>query len=136
MKFNEVFYTPTLPLSKGKSFDYEYHNSVIDVIKQNVKNIILTNPGERVMDPDFGVGISRFLFEQVGTFEAQLVTRIRSQLIKYAPFIKVDNIDIGTDGENAVFVDINYFIPSLNINDNFNTTVKTDISTGGPKFLV
>ncbi len=136
MKFNEIFYTPTLPLVKGKSFDYEYHNNAIDVIKQNIKNIILTNPGERVMDPDFGVGVSRFLFEQVGTFETQLVARIRNQLTKYAPFVRVDNIDVGTDGQNAVFVDINYFIVSLNVNDNFNTTVKTDISTGGPKFLV
>ena len=83
MKFNEIFYTPTLPLVKGKSFDYEYHNNAIDVIKQNIKNIILTNPGERVMDPDFGVGVSRFLFEQVGTFETQLVARIRNQLTYY-----------------------------------------------------
>jgi len=136
MKVNEIFYTPTLPLSKGKSFDYEYHNNVVDVIKQNVKNVILTNPGERVMDPEFGVGISRYLFEQVGTFEAQLVTRIRSQLRKYTPFVKVEDIDVGTDGENAVFINIKYFITSLNMNDSFSTTVKTDISTGGPKFLV
>jgi phage baseplate assembly protein W len=135
MKVNEVFYTPILPLAKGKSFDYEYHNNVIDVIKQNVKNVILSNPGERVMDPTFGVGVSRYLFEQAGTFEVQLTTRIRTQLRKYTPFIRVDNIDVGTDGENAVFVDIKYFIKTLNVNDNFNTTIKTDISTGGPKFL-
>tara|TARA_B100000287_G_C20656484_1_gene788731 strand:+ start:516 stop:926 length:411 start_codon:yes stop_codon:yes gene_type:complete len=136
MKKNEVYYAPTLPLTKGKSYDYEYHNNVLDVVKQNIKNIILTNPGERVMDPSFGVGISTFLFEQVGTFEPRLANRIRAQIGKYAPFVKVENVDISSDGDNAVFVNVTYTVISINVNDSFSTTAKTDLSTGGPKFLV
>ena len=37
--------------------------TMMEVIKQNFKNLVLTNPGERVMLTDFGVGIRRFLFE-------------------------------------------------------------------------
>ena len=136
MKTNDKFYTPSLPLVRGKSLDYEYHDSIIDVIKKNIKNVILTNPGERVMDPTFGVGVSRFMFEQVGTFEVELKTRIKSQLKKYVPFVTVSGVHVGSDGENAIYVNINYFVPSLNIEDNINTTIKTDISTGGPKFVI
>ena len=53
------FYTPQLPLSRGDSFDYEYIRDVPHLVKQNLKNILLTIPGERSMDPDFGVGISK-----------------------------------------------------------------------------
>ena len=35
-----------------------------ELIEQNLKNLLLTMPGERIMDPTFGVGISTFLFEQ------------------------------------------------------------------------
>ena len=136
MKKNEVYYTPTLPLAKGTSYDYEYHDNIIDVIRQNLKNIILTNPGERVMDPSFGVGVSTYLFEQVGTFESDLATRIRSQIGKYASFVTVRDVIINSDGDNGIFVNISYRVDSINIEDNFSTTFKTDISTGGPKFVV
>ena len=35
-----------------------------EVIRQNLKNLILTVPGERIMIPDFGVGLKKLLFEQ------------------------------------------------------------------------
>ena len=33
-------------------------------IKSNLINVLLTEPGERVMEPDFGVGLKLLLFEQ------------------------------------------------------------------------
>ena len=65
------FYTPQLPLSRGDSFDYEYIRDVTQLVKQNLKNILLTIPGERAMDPDFGVGVSTYLFENFGSFEGE-----------------------------------------------------------------
>ena len=54
--------TPRLPLIKGNSFDYELITSYQELIRQNLKNILLTNPGERIMDINFGVGLNSFLF--------------------------------------------------------------------------
>ena len=62
--------------------------------KQNLKNLLLTNPGERVMIPEFGVGISRLLFENKDSaIEAALTSRIESQVNRYMPWVFINNID-------------------------------------------
>tara|TARA_Y100001972_G_C7619735_1_gene310775 strand:- start:136 stop:546 length:411 start_codon:yes stop_codon:yes gene_type:complete len=136
MKINKNFYTPILPLSRGKNLDYEYHGTVVDVVKQNLKNILLTNPGERVMDPDFGVGVSRFLFEVKGTFEDILRDRVYRQISKYAPYVQLEDVEITGEEDNSVFVLLKYSIDGLNLTDTLSTTVTTDVTTGGPKFVV
>ena len=37
------------------------------VVDQNLKMVLLTAPGERLMFPNFGVGMRRYLFEQGAT---------------------------------------------------------------------
>ena len=55
----------TLPLSLGDSDGpYLTHDDMESVAAQNLKMIVLTSPGERVMDSSFGVGIRSYLFEQ------------------------------------------------------------------------
>tara|TARA_Y100000590_G_scaffold445601_1_gene577992 strand:+ start:247 stop:660 length:414 start_codon:yes stop_codon:yes gene_type:complete len=132
----DKFYTPSLPLARGNSFDYEYIRNLEDLVKQNLKNILLTIPGERVMDPDFGVGVSTFLFEQFGTFEHQLKGDIHRQVSRYAPFIELKEVVISNENDDILRVTLRYTIPSLSVEDELSVGTKTDTSTGGPKFLV
>ena len=130
------FYTPLLPLSRGQSFDYDYVRSLEDLVKQNLKNILLTIPGERSMNPDFGVGVSNYLFENFGSFEEDLRARIFSQVLKYASFIDLKTVDISSEDDQVLRVTIKYIIPSLSVEDQLSVGAKNDTSTGGPKFLV
>ena len=50
-----------LPYDSGDGFTMLKH--IKRVAKQNFKMLILTVPGERVMEPKFGVGLKRYLFE-------------------------------------------------------------------------
>ena len=136
MKINKKYYTPILPLVRGKNLDYEYHDNVVDVVKQNLKNILLTNPGERVMDPEFGVGISLFLFELKGTFEDTLRDRVYRQVAKYATYVNLDDVELRGEQEESVSITLHYSIPGINTNDTLTTAVTTDTTTGGPKFVV
>ena len=55
-------------------------------VKSNLINVLLTEPGERVNLPDFGVGLKRLLFEtQIDT--ATLEARIDNQVKIYIPEI-------------------------------------------------
>jgi phage baseplate assembly protein W len=130
------FYTPILPLNRGESFDYDYVRNLEDLVKQNLKNILLTIPGERVMNPEFGVGISNYLFENFGSFEGDLRARISSQVLKYAPFVDLKSVDISSEDDHVLRVTLNYIIPSLSVEDQLSVGTTTDTSTGGPKFLV
>jgi phage baseplate assembly protein W len=54
---------------------------------------MLTVPGERMMEPLFGVGLSKFLFEQHNTaVYANIAARTKSQVRKYMPFVSIDNM--------------------------------------------
>ena len=110
-------YSAKLPLQYDpQDGHYTLLKSIRDVGSQNLKMLILTNPGERIMNPDFGVGISRYLFEQEGFFSTgEIQKRILSQVQTYLPYINVGNIDIykREDLQNAFQVTIEYFIPSI-----------------------
>lgn len=121
-------YSPKLPLmfDKGEDGVYGLNKSLNETIRQNFRMLLLTNPGERIMDSDFGVGIRRFLFEQdtLGLRE-QLNSRIMQQVKKYISYIQIESIDLSPPGENeqnTMFISIRYSVPSLNLKDELNIT--------------
>ena len=59
-------YSPKLPLAYDSTQDgnYALNKTLIDTIRQNLKMLLLTNPGERIMMPNFGVGIRTYLFSE------------------------------------------------------------------------
>ena len=52
-----------LPITKNSIDGFTMIKSFRRLIKQNLKMLILTAPGERVMEPEFGVGLRNFLFQ-------------------------------------------------------------------------
>ena len=104
-----------LPLSLDeKAGPYKSNVTLDEVAQQNIKMIVLTNPGERVMAPDFGVGIRNYLFEQETPFLINDIrTRIGNQVEKYAPFIKIRELNIDVDSDNGFLsVQIKYAVPA------------------------
>ena len=136
MKIGRKYYTPQLPLSRGKSFDYEYVDTTIDLVRQNFKNLLLTSPGERVMDPDFGVGTRRYLFENMDFVKSDLPNKIRNQLSKYMPFVTLKKVQVSETGENSLALSVTYEVPTLGQEDIINIDSKSTSSSGGPKFVV
>ena len=105
----------SLPLSLDeKSGPYKSNVTLDEVAQQNIKMIVLTNPGERVMAPDFGVGIRNYLFEQETPFlVSDIQTRINTQVEKYAPFIKILELNINIDSDSGFLsVQIKYAVPA------------------------
>jgi phage baseplate assembly protein W len=64
-----------------------------DQIKSNLINVLLTEQGERVYEPNFGVGLKRLLFENQ-IKEDELESRIKDQVGFYIPEIEIKNIAI------------------------------------------
>ena len=76
---------------------YRLNKTLAATVKQNLKNLILTVPGERIMLPEFGVGLRRFLFEGIsGEVYNRLTYKINQQVKKYMPFINIQSIDFRT----------------------------------------
>jgi phage baseplate assembly protein W len=66
-----------------------------DNIRDAIQIILLTEPGERLMLPDFGAGLGRFLFEPntVSTRRA-IGEQISSALRRWEPRIILENVEV------------------------------------------
>lgn len=78
----------------------------------NYINLLLTKPGERFMQPDYGVGLLYYVFEQnVDALKFLLEERIRDQTAVWLPYIqlieiKVDAYNNKLGDENSVNIQI------------------------------
>jgi hypothetical protein len=88
------------------------------MIKQNLKMLLLTSPGERIMDNNFGVGLKNFLFEQnVRNTRQALRNRIEEQVEEYMPFLDLIEIDVIEAEDQEIYVSIIYDVPSIQTGD-------------------
>ena len=112
---------PELPLNRDHRHGvYSLTTSYKQEVKQNFKNLLLTSPGERVMNPDFGVGLRHYLFEPRDAAIAQIRQRIEQQVNKYMPFIRINKINLNsedsyTGDSNILSIKIIYDVPSINL---------------------
>jgi phage baseplate assembly protein W len=80
----------------------------IDAVKRSVKNLIVTDKYERLLDPELGAGISELLFEQMTPLTTvALRETIIQTLNRYEPRINIDTIDVTPDYDrNSYFISI------------------------------
>lgn len=86
-------------------------------IRQAIMIIMGTEPGERVMRPDFGAGLARFVFEPVNTTTMALVrTRVHDALVDWEPRIEVVEVAVTTDAaeRNLLLIEMSYRVRSTN----------------------
>lgn len=113
----------TLPLQRGNTGYFQQSFQTIEQVKSNIKNLILTRPGERFMHPTFGTGLWSLLFNQnTEIFEADVEDAIQTAVEKWMPFIEIDKIEIqNTDSDK----DQNQF----QINISFRLSNQTTLNT-------
>jgi len=111
--------SPKLPLRRDYEDGFGLTKSFTELASQNLKNIVLTSPGERVMDPEFGVGIRRYLFRNdVSSIKGEIKGRVKSQVRKYLPYLDIISVDISSlDNHNTMHVRISYKITPLSMGD-------------------
>ncbi len=115
-----------LPITRNDIDGYTMIKDLKTLLNQNLKMIVLTNPGERVMDPDFGVGINSYLFENFNnTIYTDIRNNVRDQVAKYLPVITIDSItfDGSNEDHNLLGISISYSIPSIGVKDLLEFTI-------------
>ena len=81
-----------------------------DNVRESIRVLLLTEPGERLLREDFGCGLRRFLFEPNTVTTRQLIReRVVKAIGRWEPRVKVDDVTIETDPDNPRLVGINIF---------------------------
>jgi phage baseplate assembly protein W len=97
-------YSARLPFQKDPNDGFALLKTLSQVASQNIKMVMFTEPGERVFDRDFGVGIRKYLFEQNSQLiREQLQSRIRQQIRKYLPYVNVVDISFSSRRNDGTF---------------------------------
>ena len=114
-----------LPLTYNSADGFTMIKTIRSMIKQNFKMLILTIPGERVMEPQFGVGVSQHLFANYSEgIPSILEEKIRKQAGMYLPAVSIDSINFQLFADtNSLKIIIKYIIPSVGINDLLEITI-------------
>ena len=75
--------------------------TTIDAIKNNIKLLLQTQQGERVFQPNLGMNLKRFVFEQINeNTSIEIENNIVDVFETWLPFVELNNIEINTDAEN------------------------------------
>ena len=102
----------------------------INAIKNSIFNIFTTIPGQKILNPIFGLNLYFYLFNGISYNNGKMLGEtILKGLTRYEPRVTVDNINITTDIENQQYtVDMILSVPTLNIEE---LEVKGTLSESG-----
>ena len=109
-----------LPVQLAVSVSYGYFastNTTIEAVKNNIKNLLKTHKGERLMHPNLGLNLKSYLFEQ---FTNDLRDRIEQDIVEsfrfWLPFVNITKLEIYMDdsydnvGKNKMSIDLSFNI--------------------------
>ena len=84
----------SLPLNLDDSDGFTMLYGIGETMRQNLIMLLLTNPGERVMEPSFGVGIKTYLFTNKSeNYRSTIIAKINQQVKRYMPAIVISSIN-------------------------------------------
>ena len=89
--------------------------TTVEAVKNNIRNLILTNRGERVFQPNLGLGLRQFLFEQITPDTIIAIQNdIRDTVSLWLPFVVIENIIVNQqDDFNRIDVKLEFRIQQV-----------------------
>ena len=117
---------PTAIVPDGDGF-FKGTKTTEDAIKSNIRLLLLTQRGERVMQPNLGINLRRFLFEPITENTAVEIENDIVQTFSYwLPFVQIRDIQIDLSSQDANQIKIKLVFKVKNGSDRL-SSVQVDI---------
>jgi|TARA_B100001964_G_scaffold196300_1_gene220776 phage baseplate assembly protein W len=107
----DVYIGLTYPIRKGIMTDFELTKTSYEQAEYNLTNLLLTQKGERVYQPEFGSNLRRICFEQVDDNLLETIeTDIKNTVEQWLSYIIINEIEVLTDDGNTskIYIQIKY----------------------------
>lgn len=105
-----------IPFSNPGIFTSTYNTQ--EAVKNNMINYFLTEPGELPLNPSFGGGLRKFLFDQISPPTVDgLRNYMQNKLNAVFPMVEIDSLEVLTNQQdyNVITIQLKYYIPNSNI---------------------
>lgn len=114
------------PLRIGIDHLFEVTTDLTEQIGDNLRNLLQTNHGERLVITDYGANLRPLVTEWVSqdSFDAEAIKRIRSAVEKFMPFVSPKDFISRVDRQQntgkvaAVAILMTYDVPQLGLVNN------------------
>jgi phage baseplate assembly protein W len=93
-----------LPIRKSENKDgfFASTKTTIEAVKNNIRNLLQTNQGERLFQPTLGINLRNFLFNQI---DDETIFSIQNEILDkleyWLPFVEVRDIEVKTTDEDS-----------------------------------
>ena len=132
---NNVFIGIDLPFRKSDGIEgwFASTTTTITAVKNNIRNLLNTHKGERFMQPNIGLNLRKFQFEQ---FTDELRLQIENDILDtfefWLPFVQVRDLKVQMSDATAGSVNNNKLIISVvfNITRDPNTLESVQVEIG------
>jgi len=106
---DDIFIGIRYPLGFSPEGFFFKTKTILEQSKANMRNLLLTSKGERVMQPDFGSRLLDIVFDQGSNIPTRIEEEIREVVGVQLPYININNVFVvqSTD-TNQVDVSIEF----------------------------
>ena len=101
----------SFPLRRDKFHDFALTKNSLQQSRHNIKNLLLTYPGERVGQPEFGSKLRELCFEQIDeNLPERIEEEVRRSVSIWLPYINIiEVVTLTEEGDkNKIFVRMRY----------------------------
>ena len=111
-----MIYAPSFPLQLDDTYGFKNVDDTKELVRFHLINLLFTEPGEKISNAAFGVGIRRYLFEN---FNSQILpnieARIENQIRNYLSYLILGEVKVfeDIDNNNVLRIMIKYAISGV-----------------------
>jgi len=106
---DDIYVGIRFPLDHSPEGFFYKTKTILEQAKANMRNLLLTSLGERVMQPEFGSTLMDVIFNQGPDVENDIDEAIREAVSNWLPYVLINEINMFQEG-NQVDVSIDFSV--------------------------
>ena len=106
-----VYIGLALPIKPDDNNVFSLTKNSYDQVRHNLRNLLLTNVGERVYQPEFGSRLRELCFEQLDdTLPQRIEDEVRRAVNFWLPYVNIVEVETLTqeDNKSKIFVRVKF----------------------------
>ena len=121
-------------LNKKESLNDVAATYDIEAIKDSIATAFTTAPGDKILNPRYGIDLRQYVFERVDSFTTAL---IKEDILEYLPImeprVEVQNVTVTEDPDNnSYYIALQINVPTLDI---YGLSIKSELNSTGYSIL-
>jgi phage baseplate assembly protein W len=128
-----IFIGIDLPFRKSDGVEgyFASTSTTIEAVKNNIRNLVNTHQGERLMQPQLGINLRKYLFEQ---FTDETSFSIQNDIVdtfrNWLPFVEIQDIQVNMSDNDSIGKNTMNVTIVFNITQDPNTLESVSIEIG------